>query len=206
MREITTNAALFIVFCIVFSGLTACTETDSNTANIAGANTAANADPSAAANKSSIYPKLASGIAEAEMELLDGTTFKVSDRKGKVLLLNIWGTWCGPCRAEMPHFIVMQDKYRDRGVESIGVNYGTGSGNPETTQEINAFAVTMKLNYTLARAQNSTTQQFYQVSKQSVVPQTLLVDREGHLRGVFVGGGARIIDSMNTTLDKVMAE
>jgi len=186
--------------------LTACTETDSNTANIAGANTAANADPSAAANKSSIYPKLASGIAEAEMELLDGTKFKVSDRKGKVLLLNIWGTWCGPCRAEMPHLIVMQDKYRDQGLEIIGVNIGDGSGNPETVEEIKAFAVTMKLNYTLARAQNSTTQQFYQVSKQSVVPQTLLVDREGHLRGVFVGGGARIIDSMNTTLDKVMAE
>lgn len=206
MKEITTNVALFIIFCIIFSGMTACTETDANTANSAGANTAPNTNSSANANKSSIYPKLASGLAEAEMELLDGTKFKVSDRKGKVLLLNIWGTWCGPCRAEMPHLIAMQDKYRDQGFEVLGLNIGDGNGTPETIEEIKEFATSMKLNYTIARIQNSTTAQFYQITKQQVVPQTLLVDREGHLRGVFVGGGPKIIDSMNTTLDKTMGE
>ena len=204
MREIKTNLILFVVFCIIFSSLTACTESGSNTANSAGTSPANETD--SAAKSSSIYPKLASGIADAEMELLDGTTFKVSDRKGKVLLLNIWGTWCGPCRAEMPHLIAMQDKYRDQGFEVLGLNIGDGSGTPETIEQIKTFAASMKLNYTLARIQNATTQHFYQISKQQVVPQTLLVDREGRLRGVFVGGGQRIVDSMYATLDKTMAE
>ena len=206
MREITTNLALFIAFCIVFSSFTACTETNSNAANTAGANATANADSVANTNKSSMYPKLASGLADADMELLDGTTFKVSDRKGKVLLLNIWGTWCGPCRAEMPHLIALQDRYRDQGFEVLGLNIGDGNGTPETVEQIKAFVASMKLNYTIARIQNSTTNQFYQISKQQVVPQTLLIDREGHLRGVFVGGGPKIIESMNATLEKAMAE
>jgi hypothetical protein len=64
----------------------------------------------------------------------------------------------------------------------------------------------MKLNYTIARSPNSATIQFYQISKQQVVPQTLLVDREGHLRGVFVGGGQRVLDSMKATVEKTMNE
>jgi hypothetical protein len=64
----------------------------------------------------------------------------------------------------------------------------------------------MKLNYTIVRSPSSTTEQFYRVTKQQVVPQTLLIDREGHLRGVFVGGGARVINSMKETLEKTMAE
>ncbi|MEO7658875.1 MAG: TlpA disulfide reductase family protein [Pyrinomonadaceae bacterium] len=172
--------------------------------NNANGDTAAN--NTGETSKSSIYPKLASGLAESEMELLDGSTFKISDRKGRVLLLNIWGTWCGPCRAEMPHLIAMQEEFGPQGFEVIGLNIGDGNGTPETVEEIKTFAEKMKLNYTLARSSNSATGQFYKITKQQVVPQSLLVDREGHLRGVFVGGGQRIIDSMKATLEKIMAE
>ena len=50
------------------------------------------------------------------------------------------------------------------------------------------------------------TAQFYLVSRQQAVPQTLLVDREGHLRGVFVGGGQKVISSITQTVDKTMSE
>ena len=204
MKEIVRNIALFAAFCLVFSSLTSCTGTGASVGNGNAVKTNGNAPPTA--SKSSEYPPLASGLAEADFELLDGTKFKVSEKKGKVLLLNIWGTWCGPCREEMPHLVEFQNQYSAQGLEIIGLNIGDGSGTPEGVDQIKAFVEKMKLNYTIARSPNSSTVQFYQISKQQVVPQTLLVDREGHLRGVFVGGGQRVIDSMKSTLDKTMAE
>lgn len=198
MKEIVRNIVLFISLCLVFSMLTSCTGTGASVGNTNTANV-----PSTE-SKSSSYPPLASGLAEADFELLDGTKFKVSEKKGKVLLLNIWGTWCGPCREEMPHLVAMQNEYAAKGLEVIGLNIGDGSGTPEGVDQIKAFVEKMKLNYTIARSPNASTMQFYQISKQQVVPQTLLVDRDGHLRGVFVGGGQRVIDSMKNTLAKTM--
>lgn len=205
MKEIVRNLLLFIIFCITFSTLTSCTGSEANLAESNAANPTSTATGSTQ-SKSSEYPPLASGLAEAEFELLDGTTFKVSENKGKVLMLNIWGTWCGPCREEMPHLIEMQEKYGPQGFEVIGLNIGDGSGTPETIEQIKTFAEKMKLNYTLARSPNSATILFYQLTKQKVVPQTLLIDREGHLRGVFIGGGTRVTDSMKETLGKTMSE
>jgi len=209
MKEIITNLALFIVFSIVFSGLTACTETETGaaTGNATKQSSDANAvNTGSNTSKASEYPPLASGLAEAEFELLDGTKFKISERKGKVLLLNIWGTWCGPCRAEMPDLIKLQDKYGPQGFEILGLNIGDGSGTPESIEDIKKFAVDMKLNYTLARSPNASTGEFYRVTKQQVVPQTLLVDREGRLRGVFVGGGAKVMNSLSANIDKTINE
>jgi thiol-disulfide isomerase/thioredoxin len=153
------------------------------------------------------YPPLASGLANAEFKLLDGNgTFKVSENKGKVMLLNIWGTWCGPCRAEMPHLVELQEKYRDDGFEVIGLNIGNGQGSPEPIDLIKQFSERMKLNYTIAISDNASTVEFYKITQQQVVPQSLLVDREGKLRGMFIGGGMRVIGTMKETVDKVMAE
>jgi len=204
MKQIARNLVFFVALCIVFSLFTSCTGSGTNLANI---NTAPPPSNNAASeSKSKDYPPLASGLAEAEFELLDGSKFKISEKKGKVLMLNIWGTWCGPCREEMPHLVEMQNKYGPQGFEVIGLNIGDGSGTPETVEQITTFAAKMKLNYILARSPNASTIQFYQISKQQVVPQTLIVDREGHLRGVFVGGGPRVMDSMKSTLEKTMNE
>lgn len=204
MREIIANLALFIVFSIAFSTFTGCGATSTPELSNVNINSSNSSNTASDKGNASAYPKLAAGLADAELELLDGSTFKISDRKGKVLLLNIWGTWCGPCRAEMPHLVAMQERYGPQGFEVLGLNIGDGNGTPEDIDDIKVFAEKMKLNYTLARMPNSATAQFYQITKQQVVPQTLLVDRDGHLRGVFVGGGQRIIDSMNTELGKLM--
>lgn len=184
------------------SALTGCGDTSANSS-------ATNSGASAPVNpnsKSAGYPKLAAALAEAEFELVEGGKFKITEKKGKVLMLNIWGTWCGPCRQEMPHLIEMQAKYKDQGFEVIGLNIGTYEGTPESTEDIQKFATEMKLNYTLARSTRQTTGVFYAITKQQVVPQTMLIDREGHVRGIFVGGGQRIFDSMKENLAKLMAE
>lgn len=197
---------LLLVFSIVFSGLAGCRTTASNAANQGSANAPENVNSPTSGVKTTVYPPLASGLADAEFELLDGSKFKISERKGKILLLNIWGIWCGPCRAEMPHLVEMQAKYGERGFEVIGLNIGDENGATEDVEAIKKFAEKMKLNYTLARSPGASTAQFYRVTKKQVVPQSLLVDREGHLRGVFVGGGERVINSMKETLEKMINE
>ncbi len=194
IREIFTYIASFVVLAIAFSGCSqgpAAPEKSSNS-------------PGNSMSKDG-YPKLVSALADATMQQIDGTNFKISDKKGTVLLLNIWGTWCGPCRAEIPHLVAMKKKYGDQGFEVLGLNIGDNSGQPETNEEITAFAEQMKINYTIARIPGSALAAFYSTTKQQVVPQTMLIDREGYVRGIFVGGGQNIIDSMNRNLDKVMS-
>lgn len=203
MKQIITNLALFIVLSIAFSALTGCSGSQSNTGNGTAANTT-NANTQAAKTDPAAYPPLASGLADAEFDLLDGTKSKLSDRKGKVVLVNIWGTWCGPCIAEMPALMAMQDQYRDKGLEIIGLNIGDGSGTPEPLDKVKKFVEDRKLNYTIGISPNSVTTQFYAVTKQSVVPQALLIDREGRLHGVFIGGGPKIADSLRENIEKVI--
>lgn len=209
MKVFFTNLLLFVVFCIVFSSFTGCGSGPSATQNGNGSNVAVNTSNAASPtgdSKSSAYPMLSSGLADADIELLDGKTTKISDHKGKMVLVNLWGIWCGPCRAEMPHLIELQDQYRDQGFEILGLNVGDGSQNPEDLSKIKDFGEKMKLNYTLGRINRETTAQVYKITREDVVPQTLLIDREGHLRGVFVGGGPTIAQKLQDTIAKTMSE
>lgn len=192
----------FAALALIFSSLTGCGGTEQNTA---ATDSAANKGAQKQTSTTE-YPPLAAGLADADIALLGGGTFKISDKKGKVLLVNIWGTWCGPCIAEMPHLVELQNKLGEQGLEVIGLNIGDGNGTPEPIDDIKAFVAKQKLNYTIAIASNSVSSQFNSITKQSVVPQTILVDRQGRLRGVFVGGGQRIFNSMKENVAKVMAE
>ena len=204
MKEFITNLALFIIFCVAFSSLTACTGTQADNNNLAKA--PANGNSQGTGSKSADYPPVATGIAEGEIHLLDGTITKLSDHKGNVVILNLWGIWCGPCRDEMPHLAAMQRQYGDRGFVVIGLNIGDHDGRAESVEAIKKFAADSKIDYTLARVESPIINQFYLLTKQNAVPQSILVDREGHLRGVFVGGGQRVYDQMQQTLDKTMSE
>lgn len=204
------RGSLFILLSCL-SWLTACTGIQSN-APEGNARTPVTIvkDPSGASPESdpakSRFPPVRAGLAAAEFELLDGTKTKISDKKGKVLLVNIWGIWCGPCRAEMPHLVELQEKHRGDGLEVIGLNIGDSEGADEDVAAIKKFAGEMKLNYTIARSDDAATRQFYLLTKQSVVPQTILVDRDGNLRGVFIGGGPRVFNSMKESVAKTLTE
>lgn len=204
MKRILNTLALFALLTLIFSSLAGCGG-DSEAISSSPAPAPADGEKTSG-SRSSEYPPLASALADADFEMLDGTKFKISDRKGKVLLLNLWGTWCGPCRAEMPHLVEMQGEHGPKGFEVIGLNIGDGEGTPEPNELIEPFVKKMGLNYTIARSSNESTLKFYKVSKQQVVPQSLLVDREGHLRAIFIGGSQKVFQSMKQTVAKTMAE
>ncbi len=64
----------------------------------------------------------AAGVPEG-FALIDASAFNVADYKGRVLLLDFWATWCGPCKLEIPHLIELQNEYRDAGLTVVGINY-----------------------------------------------------------------------------------
>ena len=72
---------------------------------------------------------------------MTGQQLKLSDYRGKVVLLDFWATWCGPCREEIPHFVELQKKLGDRGLQIIGVSMDDG---PEPVRD---FYRQFKINY-----------------------------------------------------------
>jgi len=72
---------------------------------------------------------------------ITGQQLKLSDYRGKVVLLDFWATWCGPCREEIPHFVELQNKSGDRGLQIIGASMDDG---PEPVRD---FYRQFKINY-----------------------------------------------------------
>ena len=206
MKNVLINLVLFIVLAAAFSSLTGCSGTV-NSQKGPNAEPAPSPLPGSPApaepteSKSSIYPPAPALVMQADIKSLDGGTFKVADRKGQVVLLNLWATWCGPCRAEMPELVAMQNKYSDKNFKIIGLNT-----DDESADDIKEFVGKMKLNYEIAWADRPVTAELFRFSRASAIPQSFLIDREGHLRGVFTGSGPKAIASMKETVDKLVNE
>ena len=203
MREVIYNLILLAVFAVVFSGLSACTNTASSESGPVNVNTPATLPETGGdvVKKKSDYPPIASAVATAEIKKLDGTAFTVNDKKGKVMLLNLWATWCGPCRSEMPALVRMQEKHGAQGFEVLGLNT-----DDEDPAKINDFAATMKLNYPLAWADSGLQSSLLKISKFPGIPQSFLLDRDGNLRGVFRGANPADVAKMEETVAKLMEE
>ena len=198
MKELFFNLAFFAVLTITFSTLSGCgggsnSQVGEKSADLGTA--AANTEP----KKPSEYPPIATAIAQSDIKNLDGSTFKIADKKGKVVLLNMWATWCGPCRAEMPALVKMQDAYREQGLEIIGLN-----SDDEPVEDINNFAQAMNLNYTLVWPDTKLQTDLLKISQFGGIPQSFLIDRDGNLRGVFRGANPADVRKMETLVAKVV--
>lgn len=166
------------------------------------------AQPSAASpggnsssGSNSPYPKLASAVATAEIKGLDGSVYTLSDKTGKVLLVNLWATWCGPCRFEIPALVRMQEQHGPNGFEVIGLNT-----DDEELGLINDFSAELKINYPIAYADTKLQSSMLKISKFPGIPQSFLIDRDGRLRGVFRGANPADIAKMEQIVAKVVNE
>jgi thiol-disulfide isomerase/thioredoxin len=110
---------------------------------------------------------------------LRGRTVRLSDYRGKVVLINFWATWCPPCRAEIPHLVKLQRDYRKNGLQVIGITYP-----PQTKKEVRQFTRSRKVNYPIVIGSKETKELFFQGE---TLPVTIIVDREGNIRDVIEG-------------------
>ena len=120
-------------------------------------------------------------VLDTDLQLVDGGTFRLSEYDGRVLVLNFWATWCGPCRSEIPHLVAINKEYKGRGVEFVGLSVEE----PLTTREkVRDFAAQYKIDYRLGFSQRPWAAPLMQ--GKTNIPQ-LFVMRDGRVLSRFIG-------------------
>jgi cytochrome c-type biogenesis protein len=115
---------------------------------------------------------------DTEMKTLEGQPFRVSQLRGRVVLVNFWATWCLPCRAEIPDFNRMQKDYEARGFTVVGVS------SHDTPEMIRDFQSVVKQEYQLLTSGDDAPADFQTGPGR---PATFILDREGRIRERFIG-------------------
>lgn len=109
---------------------------------------------------------------------MDGKEVKLADFKGKVVILDFWATWCGPCVKEIPDFIALQKEYGKAGLMVVGVAAGD-----EEVAVVRKFAQKQGINYQLVLG-NDDVAKLYNVE---ALPTTYIINREGRIVRSHVG-------------------
>ncbi len=115
---------------------------------------------------------------EFSLPELGGQTLDLSAYRGKVVLLDFWATWCDPCREEIPHFVELQNKYRDQGFEIIGISMDDGPA------PVRDFYQQFHMNYPVAMGNAKTGELYGGVLG---LPIAFLIDRDGRIETKHIG-------------------
>jgi len=110
---------------------------------------------------------------------LNGNTARLSDYKGKVVLLNFWATWCGPCKLEIPWFVEFEQNYKDRGFAVLGV-----AMDDEGWEAVKPYLTARKVNYRVVMGNDSIAELYGGVDS---LPTTFVIDRDGRIASIHVG-------------------
>jgi len=109
----------------------------------------------------------------------DGKTYSPESLKGKVIVLNFWATWCPPCRAEIPAFKTVYDKYREKGVEILGVSL-----DHKGWDVIRPFLKQHEINYPVVLGGADIAKAYGNIRS---IPTTVIIDRKGKVIDSHVG-------------------
>jgi len=160
LRLVTTVIALGLLVAI---GVSSCNSNDAPT-KTARANT------------------LPRQVLEAENLAASGAPIKLGDYSGKVLLVNLWATWCGPCRMETPELVRLHKEFQSRGVEMIGLS----TENPDASaRSVSDFVREFNVDYQIGWAKPEVAQIMMQ--GRTSIPQSFIIARDGRVIRRFIG-------------------
>ena len=131
-----------------------------------------------------------------EIALSDGTTFKLSDHRGKVVIVNLWATWCPPCVGEMPDLQKLSEDYADTLV-ILGLNVGDAAEDATAFMEENGYTYPMAVDedYALSNA----------MFPSPYIPYSVVIDPNGVVTHTHTGGGEGMYDVFKGYMDEALA-
>ena len=138
----------------------------------------------ASANRSNrpAFITLPQPVLAAENLSTNGAPIKLGDYSGKVLLVNLWATWCGPCRMETPELVKLNKEFKDRGVEMIGLSTEDPDGSALKVQE---FVREYKVDYQIGWAKREVALALMQGKNN--IPQSFIIAPDGRILKRFIG-------------------
>jgi peroxiredoxin len=166
----------------------ACTVISLGLLAVFGASSCNSNDPPSA-NKSTSTPGVNPGfvtlpqpVLNAENKAASGGPIKLADYSGKVLLVNLWATWCGPCRMETPELVKLHKEFQGRGVEMIGLS----TEDPDASAEsVSDFVREYKVDYHIGWATRDVALALMQ--GRTNIPQSFIIARDGRILKRFIG-------------------
>jgi len=134
------------------------------------------------ARRTSNLPALPAIVLDTEMKASSGETIKISTYSGKVVLINLWATWCGPCRVETPELVRLHKEYQDRGVEFVGLS----TEDPDASaQKVRDFVSQYGVVYPIGWATREVALTLMQ--GQTSIPQSFIITRDGRVMKRILG-------------------
>jgi thiol-disulfide isomerase/thioredoxin/Ni/Co efflux regulator RcnB len=118
-----------------------------------------------------------------ELKSSTGDDVKLADYEGRFLIVDFWGTWCGPCIAEIPHFIKLKKTYQEKGLDIVGIAYENTEDADEAAEMVNKFIKQRKVNYPSLIGDNETSSQV----DLDGYPTTLFIGKDGIVKFKLVG-------------------
>jgi peroxiredoxin len=119
------------------------------------------------------------GAPDFALKDLNGRVYRLSDFKGRVVLLNFFATWCGPCRQEVPHLLNLRKKFGDQGVEVIGVSL-----DHEVDRALRPFVQRYRITYPVLLGTRKVVLDYGGIRG---IPTTFVIDHNGTIRDYFAG-------------------
>jgi thiol-disulfide isomerase/thioredoxin len=131
--------------------------------------------------------------------LLDGRRQTLADYRGKVLVLDLYATYCPPCRDEIPHLNALRSRFRDQGLEVVGLNVG----GPDDRREVPGFVADLGITYDLGNPDDAFVDAIS--GGDSRIPRTYVFDRQGRLVDFSVGYDEAVAAQLDDAVQKALA-
>jgi thiol-disulfide isomerase/thioredoxin len=174
---------LLVLTLVAAFGASSCNSTDESSKR-------ETSQPKAAANPARPAPETAmttlpDTVRDAEMRAVSGAPIKLGDYSGKVLVVNLWATWCGPCRSEIPELVKLYQEFHPKGLEVVGLS----TENPDASaQGVQKFVSDFSMNYRVGWATPEVATTLMQ--QRNAIPQSFVISRDGRVLTRFVGFNA----------------
>lgn len=180
---------LVVLLLLAAFGISSCSSNDERHANPPAPGVAANSGrPNPAAPPRTAPPALTTlpaAITDAELRAVSGSPIKLSNYAGKVLLVNLWATWCGPCRLETPELVKLHKEFHSQGLEVVGLS----TENPDDSADsVREFVHNYNVDYRVGWSGPQVAIALMQ--GRDAIPQSFVISRDGRILKRFIGFSA----------------